>query len=329
MLPKISIIVPVYNVESYLPRCIDSIINQTHKNLYIILIDDGSTDNSGAICDEYARKDVRIKAIHKQNGGLSDARNVGLDICKLEGEYIAFVDSDDYIEKDMYEILYKFSKDNDLDVAMCGAYDVVEDRIIKHGYFPQKILDKKSEIIEELFVNRRGGASVAVWNKLYKKDVLCNIRFDKDKWYEDVFFILKWIEKIERFGRISDNKYFYIQRANSITNQNKFSNKILDVIDGYDENLEIIKKRFPASIEAGEYRLWWAYRFAIERILKCSDCNDHLDVVTEIQQKIRTNWFKIFSNKYLNLKEKNIYILLMINIDLYRSLKKLKTAVHI
>ena len=119
---KISVIVPVYNVEQYLERCVDSIINQTYKNLEIILVNDGSTDNSGQLCDKLAKKDNRIRVIHKENGGLSDARNVGIDEAK--SDLIGFIDSDDYIDEDMYELLINNMKNANADLSMCGHYDV-------------------------------------------------------------------------------------------------------------------------------------------------------------------------------------------------------------
>ena len=127
-MPKISIIVPVYNVEKYLRKCVDSILNQTFKDFELILVDDGSIDTSGKICDEYNLKDNRIKVIHKENGGLSSARNAGLDIA--QGEYIGFVDSDDWIELDMYEELYKICKENDTDVGIVGINCGMKQKLI-------------------------------------------------------------------------------------------------------------------------------------------------------------------------------------------------------
>ena len=121
-MPKISVIVPVYNVEKYLRKCIESILNQTFREFELILVDDGSTDSSGKICDEYALKDSRIKVIHKENGGASSARNAGLDVAK--GEYIGFVDSDDWIEMDMYGELYRLIKENNTDISVCGINNI-------------------------------------------------------------------------------------------------------------------------------------------------------------------------------------------------------------
>lgn len=148
----ISIIVPVYNVEKYLNRCLDSILNQTFTDFELILVDDGSTDNSGIICDEYKTKDNRIKVIHKENGGLSSARNAGLDIAR--GRYIGFVDSDDFISKDMYQILYNEAEKNKADMIMCEFkkvdknYEAINNNLYKKSDI--KLL-KKDEILEDMY----------------------------------------------------------------------------------------------------------------------------------------------------------------------------------
>ena len=138
----ISVIIPVYNVEKYIRYCLDSVINQTYKNLEIIIVDDGTKDSSGEIAEEYAAKDSRIKVIHKENGGLSDARNVGLDVAT--GRYIAFLDSDDVISLDFYEYLYNMIKEKDYDIAECEFFRISSDDIEN----VQKILDEKNEEIK-------------------------------------------------------------------------------------------------------------------------------------------------------------------------------------
>ena len=137
----ISVIIPIYNVEKYLNKCIDSIINQTYKNLEIILVDDGSPDNCPQICDEYAKKDNRIKVIHKKNGGVSSARNVGL--INSTGNYIGFIDPDDYIEPIMYEKLLKVLKESNTLVSMCGFYKIKDNKIIKIDNYDEKIISSE------------------------------------------------------------------------------------------------------------------------------------------------------------------------------------------
>lgn len=151
----ISVIVPVYNVEKYLPKCLESIINQTYKNLEIILVDDGSTDNSAKICNEYAKNDNRIKVYYKANGGQGSARNYGMKIAK--GEFVTFIDSDDYIAEDLCEYLLKFLKQNQLDVAMiqdCYIYD--KNQILHNKQFKTIIIDDHEKMIEYLFINKYG-----------------------------------------------------------------------------------------------------------------------------------------------------------------------------
>lgn len=315
MNPLISIIVPVYNVEKYLSKCLDSIVNQTYKNLEIILVDDGSTDNSGDICDEYANKDNRIKVIHKENGGLSDARNKGMNIAK--GEYVGFVDSDDYIAKDMYEYLYAFAVKNDLDVAMCASCDVYEDKIIYPKNFESIILDKKEKIIENIFINPFGGAAVSVCSKLFKYDVIKNIRFDLGKTYEDVYFLLKWIANTNKFGRCDKVKYYYVQRGESITHQKFYNDKILDVVDGYKKNYKIISQKYPEATKAAEVRLWWAYRVAIGRIYECEDAYKYRNIIENLREILRKNFLKILVNDNISLKSKIVYALLAINVKFY------------
>lgn len=320
MNPLISIIVPVYNVEKYLPKCLDSIMNQTYKNLEIILVDDGSTDNSGIICDKYSEGDRRIKVIHKENGGLSDARNKGLDIAK--GEYVGFVDSDDYIAEDMYEYLYAFILENNLDVAMCASCDVYEDKIIYPKNFESIILDKKEKIIENIFINPFGGAAVSVCSKLFKYDVIKNIRFDFGKTYEDVYFLLKWIANTNNFGRGDKVKYYYVQRGESITHQKFYNDKILDVVDGYKKNYKIISQKYPEATKAAEVRLWWAYRVAIGRIYGCKDYKENTLVAQKIQNELRKNLIDILKNKYISFKGKVGYVLIVLNIELYMLVKQ-------
>ncbi|EGO6689884.1 glycosyltransferase, partial [Enterococcus faecalis] len=164
-MPKISIIVPVYNVEKYLEKCVRSILAQTFTDFELILVDDGSPDSSGAMCDQFAEQDQRVKVIHKENGGLSDARNAGIEIAT--GEYLGFVDSDDYIADDMYELLYTNIVKEDADLSICGIYDVYEGKEPVEKQQQYIVLDKVAAmkmILEAKVV------SVHAVNKLYKKE---------------------------------------------------------------------------------------------------------------------------------------------------------------
>ena len=165
-MPKISIIVPVYNVEQYLAECIESIRNQSLTDIEIILVDDGSPDNSGAICDDYARKDDRIRVIHKKNGGLSSARNAGLEVAI--GEYIGFVDSDDWVDGEMYEVLYKNAVENQAEIAACNIAKMGLDGQFENFDIGNKdILFTRAEGMEELIRNQK--LTFSSCNKIYKR----------------------------------------------------------------------------------------------------------------------------------------------------------------
>ena len=179
--PLISVIIPVYGVEKYIAQCLDSIINQTYKNLEIILVDDGSPDACPKLCDEYSKIDKRIKVIHKKNGGLSDARNVGIDICK--GNYITFVDSDDWIEKDMIEQLYSLINKFSADISICNFLRTSDEKMKIFNKNEKIKCYNKYEAIRELLKGHK--IQDYAWNKMYKKEVFYNIRYPKGRNMED------------------------------------------------------------------------------------------------------------------------------------------------
>ena len=217
--PLISIIVPIYNVEKYLSKCIDSIINQTLENIEIILVNDGSTDSCAEIIESYANKDNRIKVIHKKNGGQSSARNMGLDIAK--GEYIGFVDSDDWLHYDMYENMYKSIKNANSDMCVCGREEYSEDG--KLGYQNKLIdeiidLDKydiKDYISNKLFYKH----TVVVWNKIYKREIIKNnmIRFEDVSYVgsEDALFNYQYLMHAKIITSINKIGYSQLSRMGS------------------------------------------------------------------------------------------------------------------
>lgn len=224
----ISIIVPIYNVEKYLNKCVESILKQTYDNLEIILVDDGSLDNCGNICDEYAKKDSRIIVLHKTNGGLSDARNKGINIAK--GKYIGFVDSDDYIDNDMFEILYNLCKNNNADISMI-SYKEIENEIIinENSNYTNKVFKYNNiEAIKELLKDEK--IKNYAWNKLYKKELFDGIEYPIKMAYEDVGTTYKLFEKAKKVIWYDIPKYNYIRRDTSIVSKNTYKN-LKDFID--------------------------------------------------------------------------------------------------
>ena len=224
----ISVIVPVYKVEQYLNRCVESIVNQTYQNLEIILVDDGSPDNCPKVCDEWAEKDSRIKVIHKENDGLANARNSGIKICT--GDYVMFVDSDDWIETDMVEFLYNLSVENNADVSRCGFYYNYEDADRQDICESDTSLKRPSrnELIKELACGSH--VSGVAWNKLYTAEILKCIPFDKaDGCSEDIMHNYRVFCCYNNVVISDFPKYHYLIRENSIT-KSEFSLGAFDII---------------------------------------------------------------------------------------------------
>lgn len=237
----ISVIVPIYKVEQYLNKCIESIVNQTYTNLEIILVDDGSPDNCPIMCDEWAKSDSRIKVIHKQNGGLSDARNAGIKIAT--GEYISFVDSDDWIHEEFILTLYNALKENDSNLSACDVSFVynsdintsISESFEMRVFTPEQALDT--------LINGKGFRAVA-WNKLYHKDLLLNELFRFGKYHEDEFFTYRIIAKSTNPVFVNAKLYYYYQRENGIVHS--VSVKHIDTLDAYIERLDFFKINFPS-----------------------------------------------------------------------------------
>lgn len=211
----ISVVVPIYNVEKYLSRCVDSICAQTYTNLEIILVDDGSPDNCGKMCDEYAAKDSRIKVIHKENGGLSDARNVAIDVA--QGEYLTFVDSDDYVSADYVEVLWNAMRKYDAEMSVCVPncfYEYKEsDSTINSNYSVEKVFDAKEALIT-MFYQRDFDTSA--WGKLYHRALFENIRYPKGILYEDLPTTYRLIQCCKKVAYVNKPNYYYFIRGNSI-----------------------------------------------------------------------------------------------------------------
>lgn len=230
-MPEISVIVPVYNVEQWIEQCVESIRKQTFSDLEIILVDDGSPDCCPEICDKYACIDNRIKVLHKPNGGLSSARNAGIDVA--QGQYIIFIDSDDFISYYMIEKLYEAIKKYEADVAICGIQRVDQDgKPILHEV--KSVLDNQSTWSQSEFWKKweKDGEAVCVvtWNKIYKKEIFDEIRFDEDKLHEDVFILHKWVEHCNIIAIVSEKLYYYRQREGSIMHNN-FTIRNLDTVE--------------------------------------------------------------------------------------------------
>ena len=237
----ISIVVPIYKVEKYLPKCIDSIINQTYKNLEIILVDDGSPDRCGEICDEYAKTDRRIKVIHKENGGVSDARNVGIDIAN--GEYLGFVDSDDYLEHDFCEKMHMKLKEEKVDWIACNFKKFGESEIIISKTITADCLITDKEKILEDFLTGYHYPRV-VWGKLFKKEMLDKYSFKNIKIGEDTCCIMDVMLKTKSVYLYNYSGYNYFSRPDSASMRREFNKSEFDRLIVFDYIMEICRENF-------------------------------------------------------------------------------------
>ena len=288
----ITVIVPVYNVEKFINRCITSIINQSYKNLEIILVDDGSTDNCGKICDDYAKKDNRIKVIHKENGGISDARNTGVSVAK--GKYVTFIDSDDYVKYDYIEFLYNLIIKNKVKVSIC-SHTVLYNTGLKIEKETEEfsVLDAKTVVRRILYDD---GIDTSVWAKMYETTLFNNIKYPKGKLFEDAAITCRILSICEKIAIGSKSKYFYMIRSDSITNEN-FNVKKMDLITSTKEMGEYIIKKYPDLQQAVERRIMYAYLSTLSQLANSKE--KHLKEQKEMMEYITKNRKKV-------LKDKNI-----------------------
>lgn len=299
----ISIIVPVYNVEEYLDNCMDSIVNQTYNNLEILLIDDGSTDQSSAMCDRWAIKDKRIKVIHKKNGGLSDARNAGIQTAT--GQYIAFVDSDDWIEKYYIEYLYRAIKETGAEISACEIRQVIDGQ--KTEKLNNEALSQIKCTTEEALATilKGNGFRAVAWNKLYTADLLVGETFKVGILHEDEFFTYRIIGKAKTLSFVKNQLYNYRQREGSIMKTT--SMRHLDVLDAYLGRLYYLSKRFPELYKRDKVTFCFtcANYYCDATMKKFEDNNKSKLIIKEKRKEIK---FTINELLQYSLREK-IYVI--------------------
>jgi glycosyltransferase involved in cell wall biosynthesis len=295
----ISIIVPIYNVEEYIHKCINSIIAQTFRKFELILIDDGSKDNSGKICDEYALRDSRIRVIHKKNGGVSSARNAGLDIA--QGEYIGFIDPDDWVEEDMYEVLYQSLLENDCDISICGVKSFsINDGVKSMCNIPNKFICDGLEAMQFIL---KGGSCIAVWNRLYRRKIFLNLRLLEGKIHEDVFILSHIFQKNFKVVFVPDEKYHYLIRNNGIMGE-VFKKPSIDMVDSYKYLLDSIKEN---SLEILQDEIWhcvWFPWALAQKIYERGIVYDNYGYLENVKLFIREYLNEILKSRYITNQKK-------------------------
>ena len=297
---KVSIIVPVYNVEDYIERCLNSLVNQTLSDIEIIIVNDGSKDNSEKIIKKFIKKYPNIKYLKKENGGMSDARNYGL--CYATGEYIGFVDSDDYVDIHMFQAMYEKAHDNNLDMVVCDLNYVYPDKIMKVDCgIKSDTLD-----IRKVYINNYP----AVWNKIFKREIITKLEFKRGVWFEDVEFIYRILGYIKSVGVIHEPFNQYVQRNGSI--MHTISSHIYDYID----NMNTVVAFYKDNNLFNEFKkeLEYVYvRYLYATFIRSSlgfDYREYLNGVKLAQDNVKKTFPHYRRNKYFYKSLKGIYLLL-------------------
>ena len=310
----ISIVIPVYKVEKYLEKCVESVINQTYKNLEILLVNDGSPDNCPKICDEYAQKDNRIKVIHKENGGLSDARNAGIDVAT--GKYITFIDSDDYISNDYVEYMYNLAQKHNAQIATC-EFEIVylEDELKNDSEYIEdiEVLTPRDFFYNMLFAKR---SDVTACAKLYEIGLFKEIRYPKGVVYEDTATTYKLIEKCNKIATGNKKCYFYFTRPNSISKISGFNSNELDYIKNTNEMLDYLKNKYP-DLEQAIDRFDLYANFRILRLLLFTKPRNK-KMEKEIFEKIKNKRMKVLKYKDTPKRDKMAIVLSFFGLSIFK-----------
>ena len=317
----ISVIIPVYNVEDYLHYVIESLEKQTYKNFEIILVNDGSTDNSGKLCDEYSEKYSNVRVFHKENGGLSDARNFGIQ--KAQGEFITFLDPDDYLEVYSLELLAGIQEKYNCDIVSTRVkatelYNVYSNHSLTEEDFENVLLMDGDVFLEEAYYDKV--ATVSACGKLYRRSIL-KIPFPKGRIYEDLYIISEHVEKANKIVHTPIQIYNYYKRQGSIVNS-RFTSKQYDFFDAMNHNRTVIKDKYnnKPSLEnavnakevIGSFKIIGsAYKTSITDVYK-------------IRKIIKRNYTNILSNSKINCFFKMKYILFILSPNLFNVIKRLR-----
>ena len=315
---KVSIVVPVYNVEDYLKYCVDSLINQSYKNIEIILVDDGSTDDSGRICDEYAQEDDRVRVLHIENGGRSNARNTGVNVASAE--WVIFIDSDDYYDRRTVEYLVQLQKKYAVDLV---ATSVIEVRDFQSDDFIGSLTDIDSlkldryTALKEMFYGNIVGTHPG--GKLYKKEILMKFPFPKGMIYEDLAVSFEHIGACNEIAVGYINLYKYYRRPGSIVNSS-YSDKFLDFYKAIELNREYVERDYPNDQEMKK-ALTVRYVFKGLHVVHALLGSQMYEQVNKIRKEYRRYWKDILINSHITRKNKLKYLLLLLSPHLYQKVR--------
>lgn len=314
VMAQISVIISLYNVEDYMKKCVASVQKQTFSDLEIILVDDGSEDSTGAICDEFARRDSRISVIHKPNGGISTARNTGLKAA--ESEYVLFIDGDDYIAPDMIERLYGLLNKYEADMSVCGAYNV-------YGRSRKPQCSEREEFVcgsGQAFAYSLTGKKMvgSVCTRLMKRKLIEDLQFPVGKVYEDIFFTILLMQRVRKVAVTTEPMYYYVHREGSITTM-PYQKRDMDVVEACQEALDCIREKFPMYRKEAEFRLTWAYFTVLDRMLLTENYRE-LEEFGQTVLFLRRHTGSVLKSREFRTARKIGAAALFLNVRLYRLL---------
>lgn len=300
--PLISVVVPVYKVADYLDRCVRSLVDQTYNNIEIILVDDGSPDSCAIICDEWIKKDKRIQVIHKKNGGLSDARNIGM--FSIKGEYISFIDSDDWIDLNTFELVMKRIRETN---AQIGAFNLVN---VDSEHFSVDLSDEYDVIDPEVAIENTiddTGVRTVAWNKVYYKSILDNLFFPNGKLHEDEFFTFQALAKAKRIVYLHRQCYYYFQRPSGIMGQ--YNIKHIDMLEGVKNRMDFVEVHYPNLFCKAKISFSLCCFNQYKNLLKYGDANDKKIGKKKIKKLRKSIHIKIADVVGMNKKTALLHLL--------------------
>lgn len=313
-MPEVSVIVPVYNVEKYLRKCLDSILKQTFQDIEVILIDDGSLDKSSDICIEYSKNSDKVRYIRQDNGGLGNARNHGIRMAL--GKYIMFVDGDDYIAEDMIETLYHHITTHEVDMSTCGICNVFQKKGVPQCNKIEQFMCSGEEAFGLLLVGEKIPGSAC--NKLICREILEGIRFPEGVLYEDVKFHTELMQKVKNVYVDTTPLYYYVHRENSITTQG-FNAAAMSFILFYEDTLRVVNEKYPGILTEARFKLLWSYFALLDRILQ-EEKYWTIPEYGKIKTYLRRNTIRVLGNPYFGKARKIGAVILFFSVRLYRKI---------
>lgn len=312
--PEISVIVPVYKVEPYLERCVQSVRNQTFRDFELILVDDESPDRCGEMCDAFARQDDRIRVLHKKNDGLSEARNAGMDLAR--GRYVCFVDSDDFIDPEMLQVLHNLAQKHRAEIAICGVRDCYEGGVYEQDPVEEELVISGVEALGLTLEGKKLPGSVCT--KLILRELAQKNRFLKGRTYEDAFYTPQLLLGAKVVAATTRSLYSYWHRADSITTH-PFREQNMDVIDAYAYTLEQVMKYCPELEDVARFRLYWAHFVVLDKILLTGRAEE-IAQYSQIKAYLKKHWYDVLHCGYFTKERRLGVVALKLHVGLYRIL---------